>query len=169
MVSVAVVGSVNLDLVASVQRLPVPGETVTGAELSRFPGGKGANQALAARRLGAEVSLVACVGDDAEADEALALLKDGGVDLGFCARVPGVTTGTALIAVAPGGENHIVVAPGANRLLAPESLRLPKADALVCQLEGCTSTWPCCSGPTSSSSTRPRPCGTAMRLPPAAA
>jgi ribokinase len=135
MVSVAVVGSVNLDLVASVQRLPVPGETVTGAELSRFPGGKGANQALAARRLGAEVSLVACVGDDAEADEALALLKDGGVDLGCCARVPGVTTGTALISVAPGGENHIVVAPGANRLLAPESLRLPKADALVCQLE----------------------------------
>lgn len=135
MVSVAVVGSVNLDLVASVQRLPVPGETVTGAELSRFPGGKGANQALAARRLGADVSLVACVGDDAEADEALALLKEGGVDLGFCARVPGVTTGTALISVAPGGENHIVVAPGANRLLAPESLRLPKADALVCQLE----------------------------------
>ncbi|HEY5641649.1 MAG TPA: PfkB family carbohydrate kinase, partial [Woeseiaceae bacterium] len=135
MISVTVVGSVNLDIVASVARLPMPGETVTGAELSRFPGGKGANQALAARRLGADVSLVACVGDDAEADEALALLKDGGVELGLCTRVPGVTTGTALIAVAPGGENHIVVAPGANRLLAPESLRLPKVDALVCQLE----------------------------------
>jgi ribokinase len=135
MVSIAVVGSVNLDIVASVERLPVPGETVTGAELSRFPGGKGANQALAARRLGAEVSLVACVGDDAEADEALVLLREGGVDLKYCRRIPGVATGTALISVAPGGENQIVVAPGANRTLLPETLRLPPADALVCQLE----------------------------------
>jgi ribokinase len=135
MVSIAVVGSVNLDIVAKVERLPVPGETVTGAQLSRFPGGKGANQALAARRLGAEVSLVACVGDDAAADEALALLRDGGVDLGHCSRIAGVPTGTALIAVAPGGENHIVVAPGANRCLLPDALRVPPADALVCQLE----------------------------------
>jgi ribokinase len=135
MVSIAVVGSVNLDIVASVERLPVPGETVTGAQLSRFPGGKGANQALAARRLGADVSLVACVGDDAEADEALALLREDGVNLGHCRRVPGVETGTALISVAPGGENHIVVAPGANRMLLPESLRVPPADAVVCQLE----------------------------------
>ena len=135
MVSIVVVGSVNLDIVASVERLPVPGETVPGAELSRFPGGKGANQALAARRLGAEVSLVACVGEDAEAGEALALLRGGGVNLGHCVGVPGVPTGTALIAVAPGGENHIVVAPGANRSLLPESLQVPRADALICQLE----------------------------------
>jgi ribokinase len=135
MTSIAVVGSVNLDIVATVERLPAPGETVTGAELSRFPGGKGANQALAARRLGADVSLVACTGDDAVADEALALLRDGGVNLEHCARMGGVPTGTALISVAPGGENHIVVAPGANRRLVPESLNLPKADALICQLE----------------------------------
>ena len=81
MVDVLVIGSVNLDLSASVARLPEPGETVTGAQLRRFPGGKGANQALAARRLGANVRLVASVGNDSAADEALALLRDGGVDL----------------------------------------------------------------------------------------
>lgn len=135
MVAITVVGSVNLDIVASVERLPVPGETVTGAALDRFPGGKGGNQALAARRLGADVSLVACVGDDDAADEALALLRDGGVDLERCQRVPDVPTGTALISIAPGGENHIVVAPGANRALLPGSLQLPAADALICQLE----------------------------------
>ena len=135
MVSLAVVGSVNLDIVASVDRLPVPGETVTGAELHRYPGGKGANQALAAQRLGADVQLVACVGDDAVADEALALLHEGGVDLGRCRRVEQAPTGTALISVAPDGENHIVVAPGANRLLESGSLDLPVADAMICQLE----------------------------------
>lgn len=135
MSSIAVVGSVNLDIVASVARLPVPGETVTGAELHRYPGGKGANQALAARRLGADVTLIACVGDDAVADEALALLGEGGVDLEYCRRITDAPTGTALIAVAPDGENHIVVAPGANRLLDADALRLPDADALICQLE----------------------------------
>ena len=133
--SIAVIGSVNLDIVASVDRLPVPGETVTGAELNRYPGGKGANQALAARRLGAEVTLVACVGDDAEADEALVMLREGGVSLDRCRRIEGAATGTALICVSPAGENQIVVAPGANRLLAPESLQVPEADALICQLE----------------------------------
>ena len=135
MSSIAVVGSVNLDIVARVARLPVPGETVTGAELNRYPGGKGANQALAARRLGADVKLVACVGDDTVADEALALLRDGGVDLEYCRRVEDAPTGTALICVAPDGENYIVVAPGANRLLDPASLVFPDADAMICQLE----------------------------------
>lgn len=135
MSSIAVVGSVNLDIVASVARLPVPGETVTDAELNRYPGGKGANQALAARRLGADVKLVACVGDDAVADEALALLREGGVDLEHCRRVKNAPTGTALISVAPDGENHIVVAPGANRLLDPDSLAFSDADAMICQLE----------------------------------
>ena len=81
MPSVVVIGSINLDIVATAARLPVAGETVTDAELGRFPGGKGANQALAARRLGSNVRLVACVGEDAAADEALALLREGGVDL----------------------------------------------------------------------------------------
>ena len=133
--SIVVVGSVNLDFAASVSRLPVAGETVTGAELNRFPGGKGANQALAAKRLGAAVSLVARVGNDAAADEALALLLAGEVDLSACGRDPDAPTGVALIAVAPSGENQIVVAPGANRQLLPDMLDLPSADALLCQLE----------------------------------
>lgn len=135
MPSVAVIGSVNIDIVARVSRLPVPGETVTGATLSRFPGGKGANQALAARRLGADVRLIACVGDDAYADEALELLREGGVNLSECRRVDGATTGTALIAVAPSGENHIVVAPGANREVTLDAAKSIQADALICQLE----------------------------------
>ncbi|MEO1201138.1 MAG: ribokinase [Pseudomonadota bacterium] len=135
MTHIAVLGSINLDLSASVSRLPAPGETVTGATLSRFPGGKGANQALAARRLGADVSLIGCVGDDSAADEALALLKEGGVDLTRCVRHASAATGIALIAVAESGENQIVVAPGANAELEPDAVDLPDADALICQLE----------------------------------
>lgn len=135
MASITVIGSVNLDIVANAARLPAPGETITGAELHRFPGGKGANQALAAQRLGADVSLVARVGDDASADEALALLRAGGVGLEECVAVPGVPTGTALIAVAPDGENQIVVAPGANRELRAADIATPQSDALMCQLE----------------------------------
>jgi len=134
-VTIAVVGSVNLDLAASVSRLPVAGETVTGATLNRFPGGKGANQALAARRLGAEVALHARVGADAAAGEALALLEAGGVDLSCCSADPQESTGIALIAVAPTGENQIVVAPGANCSLLPDTVSLPVADALIGQLE----------------------------------
>ena len=133
--SIVVVGSVNLDIVATVKKLPVAGETVSGAELNRFPGGKGANQALAAQRLGAEVSLIARVGNDANADEALALLSSGNVDLSGCDRDETAPTGVGLIAVSANGENQIVVAPGANRCLQPEMLRLPAADALICQLE----------------------------------
>jgi len=133
--SIVVVGSVNLDIVASVEVLPVAGETVTGASLSQYPGGKGANQALAAKRLGADVALVARVGNDANADAALALLSAGGVDLEHCTRDAGAATGVALIVVAAGGENQIVVAPGANRVLQSEHLSLPAADALICQLE----------------------------------
>ncbi|MDH3590116.1 MAG: PfkB family carbohydrate kinase, partial [Gammaproteobacteria bacterium] len=133
--SIVVVGSVNLDLVASVPRLPVAGETVTGATLARYPGGKGANQALAARRLGADVCLCACTGTDTAADEALALLRHDGVDLSHCVADEESATGIALIAVAPDGDNQIVVAPGANRRLTTERLDIPDADALICQLE----------------------------------
>ena len=135
MSSIVVIGSVNLDIVAAADRLPAPGETITGAELNRYPGGKGANQALAAKRLGADVCLVARVGDDSAAEEALTLLRDGGVDLSNCEVVADVPTGVALICVSKSGENQIVVAPGANRTLTPESLHIPSADALLCQLE----------------------------------
>lgn len=133
--SIVVVGSVNLDIVARVERLPAPGETVSGANLNQFPGGKGANQALAAKRLGADVSLVACVGNDANAAAALALLSAGRVNLECCVRDESASTGVALIAVSENGENQIVVAPGANRELQVEMIALPESDALICQLE----------------------------------
>ena len=132
---ITVVGSVNLDFVATAATLPAPGETVTGATLARHPGGKGANQALAARRLGAEVKLVGRVGADALADEALSLLRLEGVDLSDCPAISGHSTGVALIAVSADGENQIVVAPGANGVFAPDHLGDLGDDALILQLE----------------------------------
>jgi len=133
--AITVVGSVNLDIVAQVARFPLPGETMTNAVVSRFPGGKGANQALAAHRLGARVSLLACVGDDAAAEEALANLSAAGVNLQYCQRLQGVSTGLALILVSSDGENQIVVAAGANAAFTAELLDLPAADAVIAQLE----------------------------------
>ena len=98
-VAITVVGSVNLDFVATAKTLPAPGETVTGATLARHPGGKGANQALAAARLGAQVAMVARVGQDSLADEALSLLKAEGVNLSRCLIDAKASTGVALIAV----------------------------------------------------------------------
>ena len=135
MSAITVIGSVNLDFVATAASLPAPGETVTGATLARHPGGKGANQALAARRLGADVSLVARVGADGLADEALALLAAEGVDLEQCDTDASAATGVALIAVAAGGENQIIVAPGANAAFTQDHLTAPAAGALICQLE----------------------------------
>ena len=130
--AIAVVGSINLDLVARAERLPRPGETLTDATFERIPGGKGANQALAAARLGASVRLVGAVGDDPFADEALVLLREGGVDLERVRRVPD-TTGVALILVGGDGDDEIVVAPGANRSVAAGDVS--GADAVLCQLE----------------------------------
>jgi ribokinase len=132
--SIAVVGSINLDLVARCERLPRPGETLTDATFERIPGGKGANQALAAARLGAPVSLVGAVGEDPFALEALALLDEGGVDLAGVRRVA-APTGVALILVAADGENQIVVAPGANAAAESGAGGLEAADAVLCQLE----------------------------------
>jgi ribokinase len=128
---IAVVGSCNLDLVASCERLPRPGETLTGATFARFPGGKGANQAVAAARLGADVRFVGCVGRDAFAAEALAGLREAGVELGV--REVAGPTGVAVIVVAADGENQIVVAPGAN--LRVGGFDVGEADAVLCQLE----------------------------------
>lgn len=110
---ITVFGSTNLDQVGTVSRLPRPGETVAGGQFSMAPGGKGANQALAARRAGAEVCHVSAVGDDAFADMALALLKSGGVDLSQMRKAE-TTTGIAMIFVDAQGENVIAVLPGAN-------------------------------------------------------
>ncbi len=125
----------NLDLVAACPRLPSPGETVTDATLSRYPGGKGANQALAARRQGADVTLIAAVGADPLADEALQLLRRDGVDLSRLVTVDDQPTGVALIVVDRDGENQIAVAPGANRRLGPDHVDAGGFDAVLCQLE----------------------------------
>ncbi|MEE2526792.1 ribokinase [Hyphobacterium sp. HN65] len=132
---ICVAGSVNLDLVVRCGHLPVAGETVLGNGFAKYPGGKGANQALAARRLGADVSLIACVGKDEEADQALALLKADGVDLSMCRATEDAPTGVALIAVEPGGDNQIVVASGANACLSVDDLPDRIEGALIGQLE----------------------------------
>ena len=135
-VTIGVVGSINLDLVASGAPLPTAGETVTGARFAQHPGGKGANQALAARRLGAEVKMVGCVGDDGLAEPALALLRQDGVDVGDVMSEIGTSTGVALIAVSPEGENQITVASGANANVgASDVAGLPVCDVILCQLE----------------------------------
>ena len=128
-----VVGSINLDLVARAERLPRPGETVSGASFSRVPGGKGANQAVAAARLGAEVALIGCVGRDELAEAALAGLRQAGVEERWL--VNDAPTGIALITVDSTGETTIVVAPGANAELRPEDLELGHAEAVLCQQE----------------------------------
>jgi len=129
----AVVGSINLDLVVRAERLPRPGETVSGARFSRLPGGKGANQAVAAARLGAEVAMVGCVGRDEVAVEALAGLHEAAVEERWL--VKNTTTGIALVTVDAAGETTIVVASGANAELRPDDLALGEADAVLCQQE----------------------------------
>lgn len=112
--SVLVVGSVNVDLVVRVSRLPAPGETVLGGTFASHAGGKGANQAVAASRLGAEVRFIGAVGDDDLGRSATADLKTEGVDTSGLHVLPDIATGVALIAVDERGENQITVASGAN-------------------------------------------------------
>jgi ribokinase len=136
--SVCVVGSINVDLVARCHRLPEPGETVRADDFDYIPGGKGANQAVAAARLGASVQMVACVGSDALATMAQSGLDEAGVDLSGVAQDTSSDTGMALIVVDDAGENQIVVVPGANARLRPEAVRSAgpaSFDAVLCQLE----------------------------------
>ncbi|MFC1702045.1 ribokinase [Pseudomonadota bacterium] len=134
-ISVAVIGSINLDIVAHVKNFPQPGETVTNAVVHRFPGGKGANQAVAAHRLGASVFMVGRVGSDPLAEEALYTLRSEGIDLGYCKALKNHATGLALIVVNEAGENQIVVAPGANAAFDAKHLVVPATDACIAQLE----------------------------------
>ncbi len=117
--TVLVVGSLNMDLVASAARLPARGETVFGERFATFPGGKGANQAVAAGKLGAAVKMVGCVGQDGFGRELMDSLKASGVDTTFVDQVEGAT-GTALITVETGGANTIVVVSGANAACCPQ-------------------------------------------------
>ncbi|CAH2395679.1 ribokinase [Mesorhizobium ventifaucium] len=134
---IIVVGSINLDLIANVDRLPAPGETVRGSGFTTAPGGKGANQALAAARAGAKVRMVGAVGKDNFATEALALLRDGKIDLSGVGETF-ASTGTALIMVAGDGENVIAVVPGANDSVVTGDLSkafMKKADVVLLQQE----------------------------------
>lgn len=109
-----VIGSVNMDMVATVDKFPKPGETRTGIDFKQVPGGKGANQAVALGRLGAAVAMAGCVGNDASGDVYMENFRANGVDTANVCRIEGYSTGTAVIEVDAAGENHIIIVPGAN-------------------------------------------------------
>ena len=136
---ITVIGSVNMDLIATTPRLPEPGETVSGPDFTTAQGGKGANQALAAQRAGASVTMCGAVGNDAFAGDALALLDDAGADLAAVRRVDG-PTGIAVILVGGDGENMIVVIPGANGKVSAHDAdqavtAMARGDTLLLQME----------------------------------
>jgi ribokinase len=136
---VTVVGSINMDLVVTAERLPAPGETIAGTDFQRFGGGKGANQALAAARMGASVAMVGKVGQDEAGRSLVGELLRAGVEIGRIGRAEG-PTGTAVITVAADGTNTIVVVPAANFALTPEDVAdarevIAGSDVLLLQLE----------------------------------
>jgi ribokinase len=133
--AITVIGSINLDHLVEVERLPTPGETVLARRYRRAPGGKGANQALAAARLGSGVRLIGRVGEDPMAEDALSLLRDARVDLSGVMAEPRLPTGAAFVTVDAQAENQIVVAPGANAAFAPEHLPDVLDAPLMLQLE----------------------------------
>jgi ribokinase len=134
MPDVCVVGGINMDLVVQVSHIPRPGETVMGGEVARFPGGKGANQAVAASRLGASVAMVGQVGADAFGDELIRTLGASGVDASGVRHVTDTATGLALISVSSDGQNAIVVSPGANMVWDEASLANLERAVIDCRL-----------------------------------
>lgn len=139
-VRVAVVGGINIDLVIQVARFPEPGETILGGDLETIAGGKGANQAVAAARLGAEVAMVGRVGDDVFAGRLKQNLDEAGVDVSHVSGSVDTASGVALIMVDKKGQNNIVVASGANAKVTPEDVEgaaevITTADVLLLQLE----------------------------------
>ncbi|GJM83334.1 hypothetical protein HMSSN139_58300 [Paenibacillus sp. HMSSN-139] len=136
---VVVIGSLNMDIVVETRQIPQIGETLLGDRVRFIPGGKGANQAVAAARLGAVTSMIGAVGTDAFGDELLAVLSRDGVDVGGVKRLPDAATGIASIYVAD-GDNSIVVVPGANERVTPADIdrhadKLEQADIVLLQLE----------------------------------
>ena len=138
MADILVIGSLNADLVVRAPRFPAPGETIHGGDLSILPGGKGANQAVAAARLGAGVAMAGRVGNDDFGSLLVANLKRNGVDVRGVARDETAATGTAMIVVDSGGQNSIVLSPGANGLVTPaqvEAVDFSEAGLLLLQFE----------------------------------
>ncbi|POF97121.1 ribokinase [Pseudomonas putida] len=145
---VVVVGSLNMDLVARARRLPRAGETLPGDSFFTVPGGKGANQAVAAARLGGSVAMIGNVGDDDYGRQLHRALYVEGVDCQGVSTCPGVSSGVALITVDAASQNCIVIVPGANGLLTPQSVLrfdalLQAAEVVICQLEVPTDTVAC--------------------------
>ena len=137
---ITVVGSVNMDLVLRTARLPAPGETIAGSAFRTIPGGKGANQAVAAARLGAEVHFIGAVGSDDFGRQLRSGLAADGIGLAHLAAVAAESTGVAMILVDAGGQNSIVLSPGANACVGVEQIDaatdlIAGASMLVCQLE----------------------------------
>ena len=140
MARIVVVGSINMDLVVETERFPAPGETLLGQRFSTFPGGKGANQAVAAARLGAPVRMIGRVGADKFGDALLATLQNDGVDTRWVQQDAQAASGVALITVSADGQNTIVVAAGANGRLSAQDVTAAEAafidaGAVVLQLE----------------------------------
>ncbi len=136
--NVVVVGSINMDLVARTDHVPAPGETVLGSDFQTIPGGKGANQAVAAARLGARCAMVGRVGDDAFGQRLVVGLQADGIDTCHVASTPETASGVALIVVAGSGENAICVASGANFAVTPADINAAEdaiAEAAVCLLQ----------------------------------
>ncbi|MGA0003333.1 MAG: ribokinase [Candidatus Nanopelagicales bacterium] len=131
---IAVVGSINADLVVQMPKLPGRGETVSSAEPAWFPGGKGANQAVAAARMGASVSMFGAIGTDEPGQMCLAALKQSGVNTDSVIKVSSPTS-TALVMVEHSGENQIVVADGANQHASFDAPQISSADAVIVQFE----------------------------------
>jgi ribokinase len=138
--SVLIMGSINTDLVVRSPHLPRPGETISGHEFSQISGGKGANQAVAAARIGGRVAMAGCVGGDANGALRLADLEAEGIDCSAVETDPSVPSGVAIVTVADDGQNTIVVVPGSNGQVTPEMVKrhdavIKAADVVVCQLE----------------------------------
>ncbi|PMC35913.1 ribokinase [Bacillus sp. UMB0899] len=139
-VNIVVVGSINMDLVIFTNRFPNKGETIIGEEFHRIPGGKGANQAVAAKRLGANVDIIGCIGDDIYGKEVIGILDNEDIGTECISIIPNKNTGIALITVNKHGENKIILSQGANSNLSPTQIRnsehlIKKANVLLLQLE----------------------------------
>jgi ribokinase len=138
--NIVVIGSSNIDLVAKAPQIPIPGQTLTGTDFFMVPGGKGANQAVAAAKLGADVIFVAKLGKDVFAEKSLENFKNTGINTKHVEQIDNVPSGVALIAVDANGQNSIIVVPGANGCICPDDVDKAESDiasaaVVVAQLE----------------------------------
>lgn len=137
---ILVIGSANMDMVIQSDHFPVPGETIIGGDFSLIPGGKGANQAVAAARLGGDVCFIARLGEDVFGSQNLLNFQKEGINTNYIHQMPEIPSGVALITVDKTGENTIIVAPGANAHLTPEDMKasarsFEEAELILLQLE----------------------------------